>query len=74
MTPGDMPAQAASALPMVVLRPGDRVLVCLTGEVDQDTSNEIAYALRRSFPGTDFTVLSGVAGVAVAGGKVVPGG
>lgn len=58
--------QASSGLPMVVLRPGDRVLVCLAGEVEQAASNEIAYALRTAFPGTDFTVLTGVSGVVVS--------
>lgn len=60
--------QAAMSPPMVVLRPGDRVLVFLAGEVDQATSNEIAYSLRMAFPGTDFTVMTGVSGVIVSNG------
>jgi hypothetical protein len=58
-----------TAPPMVVLRPGDRVLVAFTDEPDQDTTNTIAGSLRRTFPGVDFTVLTGVASIAVASGR-----
>lgn len=65
------PASAAAELlsrttpPMVVLRPGDRVLVVFSDEPDQEATNVIAASLRRTFPGVDFTVLTGVASIAV---------
>jgi hypothetical protein len=72
--PEDPAAQAADGLlrtnpPMVVLRPGDRVLVAFTDEPDMDVTDQIASGLRRSFPGVDFTVLTGVTSIAVASGR-----
>lgn len=63
-------AEAAGLLlrtspPMVVLRPGDRVLVAFPDEPGSDVTDVIAAELRRSFPGVDFTVLTGVTGLAV---------
>jgi predicted GTPase len=54
---------------MVVLRPGDRVLVTFVDEPPQETTNEIAASLRKTFPGVDFTVLTGVASIAVSPGR-----
>lgn len=45
---------------MVVLRPGDRVLVTLTDEPDPELIQQIAVSLRQGFPGVEFTVLTGV--------------
>lgn len=50
---------------MVVLRPGDNVLVTLADDNPDECSTVLA-ALRSSFPGVDFTLLSGVTGIAVA--------
>lgn len=58
-----------TAPPLVVLRPGDRVLIAFTDEPDQETTNTIAASLRRTFPGVDFTVLTGVASIAVSSGR-----
>lgn len=69
------PAQVAADLlgrtspPMVLLRPGDRVLVAFTGEPGQDTTAHIASGLRASFPGVDFTVLTGVTSIVVQPGR-----
>lgn len=72
MDPAEMVRFASMTPPMLVLRPGDRVLVCLAGEVAQGLADEIAYSLKRAFPGTDFTVLTGVAGIAVASEREEP--
>lgn len=50
---------------MVVLRPGDRVLVALAEDPSEAEAKAMANELRRAFPGVDFTVLGGVAGLAV---------
>lgn len=50
---------------MLVLRPGDKVLVTLTEDPGDDACADIIRSLRASFPGIDFTVLSGVATLAV---------
>lgn len=50
---------------MICLRPGDRVLVTLTDDPDPETLADIAAGLRKGFPGVDFTVISGIASLAV---------
>lgn len=50
---------------MICLRPGDRVLVSLADDPDPETLADIAAGLRRGFPGVDFTVISGIASLAV---------
>lgn len=55
--------------PMVVLRPGDRVLVTIADDPDPKVIADIASSLRKSFPGVDFTVLTGVASIAVSPGE-----
>lgn len=55
--------------PMVVLRPGDRVLIALEGEPPEEEIRQITAALQDSFPGVDFTVLDGVQSICVAGGE-----
>lgn len=51
---------------MIVLRPGDRVLVALSEDPeDPEILAEIAAGLRKGFPGVDFTVISGIASLAV---------
>lgn len=62
-----MPAEASSSPPMVVLRPGDKVLVAFADDPPSDVLTEIAASLRASFPGVEVTVLGGVASIAVSG-------
>lgn len=54
---------------LIVLRPGDKVLVTLADEVDDDTAKTVLATLRRSFRGCDFTILAGVTAVAVQPGN-----
>lgn len=51
--------------PLLVLRPGDQVLITLTEDLDPEETQDIAGKLRESFPGVDFTVMTGVASVLV---------
>ena len=53
---------------LIVLRPGDKVLVTFTDEPDQDACKQILADLRRAFRGCDFTILAGVSAVAVQPG------
>jgi hypothetical protein len=57
-----MPAQAPA---MIVLRPGDKVLVTLVEDPTQKEADGLAATLRGSFPGVDFVVIGGVAGICV---------
>lgn len=50
---------------MIILRPGDRVLVTLVDDPDAELANEFADALHDQFPGVEFTIMGGVAGIAV---------
>lgn len=50
---------------MVVLRPGDKVLVSLVDEPDTEVADEYASALNDAFPGVEFVILGGAAGIAV---------
>lgn len=52
---------------MVVLRPGDRVLVALASETDPEQITAMAVALRESFPGVEFTVMDGIQSIMVGG-------
>ncbi|HEY9370059.1 hypothetical protein [Streptomyces sp.] len=53
---------------LIVLRPGDKVLIALSDEPDEDTCKAILADLRRTFRGCDFTILAGVSAVAVQPG------
>lgn len=53
---------------LIVLRPGDRVLVTLADDLPEDDLKAILADLRRSFRGCDFTILTGVTAVAVEPG------
>lgn len=55
--------------PMVVLRPGDKVLITLEGEPPAADVQEITLTLREAFPGVEFVVLDGVQGICVSGGR-----
>lgn len=50
---------------MIVLRPGDKVLVALASEPTADEAAAMARTLRKSFPRVDFVIVGGVAGIAV---------
>ncbi|MEV7013286.1 hypothetical protein [Streptosporangium sp. NPDC051022] len=50
---------------LIVLRPGDKVLVAFTQDLSDDDAQHAATTLRRSFPGVTFTVLAGVSGICV---------
>lgn len=65
--PGPMPGWVGSP-PMVVLRPGDKVLIALTDDPPGEEITEFTAQLRRSFPTVSFTVIGGIAGVAVQAG------
>lgn len=54
---------------LIVLRPGDKVLVTLADEVDDETAKTVLTTLRRSFRGCEFTILAGVTAVAVQPGN-----
>lgn len=53
---------------LIVLRPGDKVLVTLTEDPGEAECRQILTELRRSFRGCEFTILSGVTGIAVQPG------
>lgn len=53
---------------MVVLRPGDQVLVTLVEDPDEDVAQAMAHTLHQSFPGVEFVLMGGVAGIAVQAG------
>lgn len=54
-----------NATPLVMLRPGDHVLVSLTEDLDQEEVQDFVGKLRESFPGVEFTVVTGVSGILV---------
>lgn len=56
---------ATPSTPLLVLRPGDNVLVSLTEDLDGEQIQDMAAKLRKSFPGVDFTIMTGVAGILV---------
>lgn len=64
----------ASTPPMVLLRPGDRVLIALTEDLNQEEMQYFTSQLRRSFPAVSFTVVGGVASLAVQPGGEDRGG
>lgn len=51
---------------LIVLRPGDKVLVTLSDDPDPEDAQTFLVQLRKDFPGVDFTFLSGVSSIAVA--------
>ena len=55
--------------PMVVLRPGDKVLIALEGEPPAAEVREITVTLREAFPGVEFVVMDGVQSICVSGGE-----
>lgn len=54
--------------PVVVLRPGDQVLVALAEDLPAEEARQFTTELRRSFPTVSFTVVGGIAGLAVMAG------
>lgn len=53
---------------MLVLRPGDHVMVCLVDDPSPDEAREWTRALSQSFRGVEFTLVGGVSGIVVQGG------
>jgi hypothetical protein len=51
--------------PMIVLRPGDRVLLAVADEPSDDARKAMLAGLRDSFPGVEFVIATGIAGVLV---------
>lgn len=52
----------------VVLRPGDKVLVCLVDDPPAEEAQAWARSLHMAFKGVEFVIAGGVAGIAVLGG------
>lgn len=50
---------------MILLRPGDRVMVVLTQDPGEDEALSYSEALHESFPGVEFVIVGGVTGIAV---------
>lgn len=50
---------------MILLRPGDRVMVVLVEDPGEDEALGYAEALQESFPGVEFVIVGGVTGLAV---------
>lgn len=63
-TPQASPMQPAQPA-LLVLRPGDRVLVALADEPSRDAGMRLIASLRQQFPGVDFTILGGVLGIGI---------
>lgn len=61
-------AMGSVSPPMVVLRPGDRVLIALTEDASPEELQQFTAGLRRSFPTVSFTVIGGIASIAVQAG------
>lgn len=68
MTP-DMPLNMPA---MVVLRPGDTVLLALHEDPPDELAQQWSHALHTSFRGVSFTIVGGVAGMAVKPGERAP--
>jgi hypothetical protein len=54
----------------VVLRPGDRVLVCTANALTTERAELIRDELGRRFPGVEFTIMDSVAALARMGVEV----
>jgi hypothetical protein len=50
---------------MIVLRPGDKVLVALVEDPSPEDAHQLAASLRKSFPRVEFVLVGGIAGLAV---------
>lgn len=49
---------------MILLRPGDRVMVVLHEDPGEDEALSYSEALHESFPGVEFIIVGGVTGIA----------
>lgn len=54
-----------TATPLLVLRPGDNVLLTLVEDLDPEETKDMVGKLRESFPGVHFTIVAGVSSVLV---------
>jgi hypothetical protein len=50
---------------MILLRPGDRVMILLNEDPGEDEALGYSEALHESFPGVEFVIVGGVTGVAM---------
>lgn len=66
------PHPDTTAPALVVLRRGDRVLIAMNEDPGHDDLVDWLQGLTDSFPGVQFVVLGGVAGMAVQPGDSVP--
>lgn len=57
---------------MILLRPGDRVMVVLTQDPGEDEALGYSESLHESFPGVEFIIVGGVTGIAVQAAEVRP--
>lgn len=57
---------------MILLRPGDRVMVLLNEDPGEDEAIEYAEQLHDCFPGVQFVIVGGVTGVAVQPAEPTP--
>lgn len=57
---------------VIVLRRGDRVLIALNEDPSEDDAHQYMTGLHAAFPGVEFVVLGGVAGVAIQPGDQRP--
>lgn len=57
---------------MILLRPGDRVMVVLHEDPEEEQALEYAAALQESFPGVEFVIVGGVVGVAAMAAEPRP--
>lgn len=53
---------------LIVLRPGDKVLVTLAEDASVEDCQTLGADLKRSFRGVEFTILTGVTAVAIEAG------
>lgn len=67
-TPKIQPTPPERNMPaVVVLRPGDKVLVALIDDPPPEEAQEWARQLHSAFKGVEFTICGGVAGLAIHG-------
>lgn len=57
---------------IVVLRRGDKVLVALTEEPSQEDGLDYVKGLHEAFPGVEFVLMGGVAGLMIQPGEKKP--
>lgn len=61
-----LPFDAHTAPAMIVLRPGDKVLLTVNEDMPEDQAADMVGQLHDVFDGVDFVVMSGVVQMAVS--------